>query len=55
MVVTELFDPSLLVSQAPLYFACGMLYSKMQRINAAVQAVETCPVCQAHRKIEVEL
>jgi hypothetical protein len=49
MVGLELLDPGLLLSQVPVYFTCGVVYAKLKRIDAAVMAVETCPVCQSHR------
>ena len=45
-MLPELIDPAVLVSQVPIYFLAGIYYAKMHRIDEAVRAVETCPVCQ---------
>ena len=49
-MVIELIDPAVLVSQVPIYFLVGVYYSKMARIDAAVRAVELCPVCQNRKE-----
>ena len=52
MVMLDLIDPAVLVSQVPIYFLAGVYYNKMQRIDAAVRAVELCPTCQKRIKEE---
>ena len=51
-MVIDLIDPAILVSQVPIYFLAGVYYTNMNRIDAAVRAVELCPTCQRRIKEE---